>query len=225
MLSTKVNGTLTAPTVAGEPNITAWGNDYTNNNTLSFTLPKNTNGTFNATANQSVTTTWTGTASPTKINGTDSTKSYAFKNFTSIGTYTVIASCSNTNGSCLNSITWTVTVTGLGGITVDGYVFNILEVPIQNARIDLDSGYDFTDANGYYEFTNISEGTYTILVRAIGYVNSTNLSTITSNTTMNFTLSEPVAIDNTDDIQAILGMAAMAVALIIVTGKRKKKKV
>jgi len=116
-------------------------------------------------------------------------------------------------------------VTGLGGITVDGYVFNILEVPIQNARIDLDSGYDFTDANGYYEFTNISEGTYTILVRAIGYVNSTNLSTITSNTTMNFTLSEPVAIDNTDDIQAILGMAAMAVALIIVTGKRKKKKV
>jgi len=167
------------------PNITSWSNDNTSNSNTTISVPKNTNITFNITANQTVTTTWTGTASPTKLNDT-----HAFKNFTSIGTYTVVASCSNANGSCLNSVTWAITVTGAGGLNLTGYLINELGVYLENGRVDFNGSHDLTDANGYYSFSGVGEGDYTVLARAIGYRNSTNVSTINTDTVMNFTLSE-----------------------------------
>ncbi|MDP1908334.1 MAG: hypothetical protein Q8K85_08535, partial [Hyphomicrobium sp.] len=81
-------------------------NSYTNNNTLSFSVPYNTNVTFNATANQFLTTcSWTGA---TQINCTANT--YAYKLFDTAGTKYVNLSGSNANGSTLNSVNWTIIV-------------------------------------------------------------------------------------------------------------------
>jgi len=96
------------PPSDGLPNITSWGNNYTNNNTLSFTIPQNTNVTFNATANQTLTTcSWTGAA---EINC--STNTFAYKLFDTAGTQYVNLSGSNANGSTLNSVNWTIVILG-----------------------------------------------------------------------------------------------------------------
>lgn len=192
-----VNGTLQAPAGANQPNITSWGNDNTSNSNITLNVPKYTNITFNVTVNQSVTTTWTGTASPIKINGTNENISFAYKNFTNAGIFTIIASCSNVNGSCLNSVTWMVTVTGIGGLTLSGYVNNILDANITGARIDLGETYVFTNSTGNYAFTDVPEGTYSVLARAIGYINNTNTSEITNDTIMNFIMIEKETGDST----------------------------
>ncbi len=182
-----VNGTLQAPIVNGTPNITSYGNDNTSNATLTLTVPKNTNITFNATSNQTLTScSWTGA---TQINCTANT--YAYKNFTSTGIQTVSIIGSNVNGST-QTITWTITVTGINNITLSGYVQNSLELKLQNARIDLNSNYTFTDINGYYSFNNINENTYIVLVRAIGYENNSVSIEINSDKIHNFTIKERV---------------------------------
>jgi len=99
------NRTLVLPSNP-RSNITSWGNSYTNNNTLSYTLPQNTNVTFNATANQTLTTcSWVGA---TQINCTADT--FAYKLFDTAGTKYVNLSGSNANGSTLNTVNWTIVV-------------------------------------------------------------------------------------------------------------------
>jgi len=101
-----LNITYTEAPSGTTPNITSWGNNYTNNNTLSFTIPQNTNVTFNATANQTLTTcSWVGA---TQINCSADT--FAYKLFDELGTKYVNLSGSNTNGTTLNSINWTILV-------------------------------------------------------------------------------------------------------------------
>jgi len=91
---------------ANIPIIISWGNDYTNNNTLSLTVPQNTNVTFNATANQILTTcSWVGA---TQINCTANT--FAYKLFDTAGTKYVNLSGSNANGTTSNSVNWTIQV-------------------------------------------------------------------------------------------------------------------
>ncbi|HLE87055.1 MAG TPA: carboxypeptidase regulatory-like domain-containing protein, partial [Candidatus Brocadiaceae bacterium] len=213
------NWTVNAVVVNNSANITSWSNSNTSNSTLSFTVDKNTNVTFNISINQSVTTTWTGTASPTKINGTNENISYAYKNFTSAGTYTVIASCSNANGSCLNSVTWTITVNGTGNLTLSGYVKNTLELNLENARVDFNGSYVFTDATGHYSITGINEGTYATLARAIGYRNKTNTSTINADAVINFTLSEKTAVSAPG---FDMGVFLISVASLYMFRKKKK---
>ncbi len=212
-----VNGTLQAPITNGTPNITSWGNDNTSNATLTLTVPKNTNITFNATSNQTLTgCTWIGA---TQINCTAST--YAYKNFTSTGVQTVSITGSNVNGST-QTITWTITVTGIGGLNITGYVYNILALPVQNAKINLNSSVSmFTNASGYYNFSNVTEGSYSIISRAIGYYNSTNTSTINNDQVINFTMRERMS------AQVIPGFRAevllIAIATIYLFRKHKSK--
>ncbi len=98
--------------VVHAPNITSWGNDYTNNNTLSFTVPQNTNVTFNATTNQTLTVcSWTGA---TLINCSANT--FAYKLFNTAGTQYVNLNGSNANGSTLNTVNWTINVLPSGGM-------------------------------------------------------------------------------------------------------------
>ena len=100
------SSTLSIITLGNQPNITSWSNNYTNNNTLSFTVPQNTNVTFNATANQTLTIcSWT---DATQINCTADT--YAYKLFSTLGINYANLSASNANGSTLNSVNWTIAV-------------------------------------------------------------------------------------------------------------------
>jgi hypothetical protein len=89
------------------PNITSWGNNYTNNNSLSFVVERLTNVTFNITSNQTLTScSW---VVATQINCT--ANSYSYKYFDTAGTFYVNISGSNANGSTINSKNWTITVT------------------------------------------------------------------------------------------------------------------
>ncbi len=91
-----------------QPNITSWGNNYTDNNTLSFTAPQGTAVRFNLTANQSVN--WTSPNS-TYLDGNGTINGNFTKMFNVVGTNFINITCSNVNGSCSNWMNWTITVT------------------------------------------------------------------------------------------------------------------
>lgn len=85
--------------------ITSWSNDYTSNNTTSFSVDTGTTVIFNTTANQTISScTWNG-ATPINCSGNSS---YASKVFTT-GVNTVQSYSSTANGSS-QTITWTVSV-------------------------------------------------------------------------------------------------------------------
>lgn len=183
-------------------NITSWGNDNTSNADTTIFVSKNTNVTFNATANQTVTTwTWIGA---NQINGSGSTNSFAWMNFTTVGLYSVSVRGTNDNGTS-NTVTWTISVSGASNLTLSGYVNNTFGVNLENARVDFNGTYDLTDATGYYEFTGIDEENYTIIARAIGYWNSSRTQVIGDNTTINFTMRERiVGVASTPGFEALL---------------------
>ncbi len=199
--------------------IISWGNDYTNNGSLSFSAPKNTNITYNVTANHIITTwSWSGA---TKINGSGSTNSYAYTNFSDAGIHTITVYGENVYG-ITDIITWTVNVEKSTNLNLSGYVTNTLELPLQNARVDFNGSYVFTDAAGYYNFSGIDEDTYTTLVRAIGYRNDTEIIDVSGNVQQNFTLSErrPVAV-SAPGFGAISGLFILAVTIIFIRIRTK----
>ena len=108
--------------------------------------------------------------------------------------------------------------------TVSGYVKNVLEFPLEDARVDQVGGnYSFTDAAGYYSIV-VPAGDRDILGRAIGYENLTKSISVSGNTALNMTLPEFRPPDYTSLIESILGIVVVLMALIIVAVKRKKKK-
>ena len=149
-----LNITYTEAEAGTTPNITSWGNNYTNNNTLSFTLPQNTNVTFNATANQTLTTcSWVGA---TQINCSAST--FAYKLFDTTGVKYVNLSGSNTNGSTLNSVNWTIVVETAAEdtsftVTIPvGYSYMTFEPPNSTAKYFYPNGQNSTVP--FFEITN-----------------------------------------------------------------------
>ncbi len=200
------------------PNITSWGNSNTSNQNITLTVQKFTNITFNVTANQTVDTcSWSGA---TQMNCTGFV-SYAYKNFTTAGINVVsVYVIYNTNGTS-NTITWTVTVVGAGGLILSGYVNNSIQFYLKGTRVDLNgANYIFTDAGGYYEFTNLDEGNYTILVRQVGYRNNTNEINLTTSEFYNVTLSENkmAAVRATPGFE---GVGVLLVIAIIIVFRRK----
>lgn len=85
------------------PNITSWGNNFTNDNTLLFDVPLDTSVNFNVTANQSVNYSWT-------YNGADQNQNFNnfTKQFTSLGLNYINATVNNTNGTGYKN--WTINV-------------------------------------------------------------------------------------------------------------------
>ena len=58
-----------------------------------------------------------------------------------------------------------ILIPSVSAYNLSGYVYNNLDYPLENTRIDIDSNHTSTSVSGYYNFTNISEGNYTILAR------------------------------------------------------------
>lgn len=178
---------LLIPITTASPNITAWGNNFTNNTNLSFTIDKNTTVSFNATSNITADAWfWGGVDSN---DGNNTTISNGTKNFTVMGLHTVSVYGNNSSNNS-NTITWNVNVLGSCCYTIEGFVANSLELPLQNARVDFNGSYVFTDAMGNYSFSNGGEGIQPILVRAIGYSNNTQSVNITNDTVLNIMMRE-----------------------------------
>jgi len=99
----------------------------------------------------------------------------------------------NSNKS-LNTTASSVIFTIYDFSSVSGYVTNTLGLPIQNVRVDLTNMGTlhtlFTDVNGYYTNHDTISGISTMLVRAIGYQNTTISHDHNASYWQNFTLSE-----------------------------------
>jgi len=217
--ATKTIKVLTIP----PPTIISWWNSKTGDNTLTFSAARNEYLLFRADADQ-VITTWTW-SNATQINGTGSTYSYAGISFPVGGSYTVSVSGTNDYGTT-QTITWNLTI-GLSGLVLDGYVNNTLGAPIQYAKMSLDSNSKFTNDTGYYVFTDLGDGDYTMTVQAIGYTSQTSSVALTGNKTLNFTLVESAggaATDN-DEVLAIGLMGGLVFAYAFTRTKRKKNNV
>jgi len=97
----------------------------------------------------------------------------------------------------LNTTTSSVLFTIYNYSEVHGYVYNVLELPIQNAKVDVtnmgNTHIAYTDASGYYTIPDYIEGDSHMLVRAIGYQNATYSHYHNETHWQNFTLKEKEA--------------------------------
>jgi len=191
-----------AVSAGNQPNITSWGNNYTNNNSLSFTVPQNTNVTFNSTANQTLTTcSWVGA---TQINCSADT--YAYKLFDIAGTKYVNLSGSNANGSTLNTVNWTINVTSTvttSSITIPANSWGMFNNWSKNTNFSSIAANESNDVA--YTFYNVTSGEwdsyyigyswnagYTIDKNnsVLGFFNAETTITATTVTPWNTTITE-----------------------------------
>lgn len=197
------------------PALVSWGNNKTNNQTLSFTINTSEGINLNVTANQTITT-WLWA-----VNGTDQSVNY--DNFSTswatVGVRNVSVNGTNSNGTS-NTIYWNVTVqsaeaapqnyksnisqtvvvSGVVGISktmassgyyLNGYVFNRINQPIANAVVKLGVvNVTSTDINGFYNFTNLVEEVYTFNASAFPYKKNVTDLFISHSATFNVTLIE-----------------------------------
>jgi hypothetical protein len=209
------------PSVGGgdnPPSIMTWSNNYTHNANTSFLIPMNTSAEFNVSSNQTLIT-WYWTYA-TLINGSNSSSSYAEKNFSTVGTHQVSVYGTNLNGTT-QTINWSVNVFGMSNLTLSGYVTNILNAPIQNARVDFNSNFVLTNATGWYNFSNISEQSYTMLTRQIGYRDNSSLLYIDDNSTFNVILLEQKSAGNVVQEPGFESIFAVIGILVIYYLRRK----
>ena len=214
-----INFTTTAKTVSiiqlPTSTIISWGNDYTGDNLIVFTVPKNTNVTFNVTADQTLANwMWTGA---TQINGTNSTNSYALHPFSSGGVYTVTVNGTNAYGTT-QTITWTVTA-GLTNLTLSGYVNNSLGANLKDALVTFNGGSMLTNSSGGYNFSGINDGDYPIVVQAIGYQDHSETLSVTGNSTANFTMHE-----KEDYTEQLIGLGFVGFAVVTSLRKRRQQR-
>ena len=122
------------------------------------------------------------------------------------------------------TVTWTISVSAVGGIiSLDGYILNTLGASIPAARLDITgNGYQFTDINGYYNFANLTDTTQNILIRSIGYENLSIIHTnIVSAESMNFTLNEKESLNQNDIYNAGIIGGLMSGFVLITLIKRR----
>lgn len=103
---------------------------------------------------------------------------------------------------------------------LDGYINNTLGAPIQYTKVSLDSNSEFTNDTGYYVFTGLGDGNYTMTVQAIGYTSQTSSVALTGNQTLNFTL-----VESTTDNDEVLAIGLMGGLVFAYAFTRKKRKV
>jgi len=109
----------------------------------------------------------------------------------------------------------------INAVYIYGYVYNVLEVPLQNARVDLvGGGHSLSDATGYYNIS-IPAGQTELLSRAIGYRNNTKTLVVTNDTQQNFTLLERTA--GTVTTPGFSGIAMIFICALIYYTVRKKR--
>ncbi len=138
---------------------------------------------------------YTGGSTTSASNGT-----YTLPNVP-VGTVTVTATAAGYQNSAQSAtVTANATTTlnftmSTGAGTITGTVTNSGGTPISGATVSYSGGSTTSASNGSYTLANVQVGTLTVTAAAIGYQNSAQSATVTANTTttLNFTLSPPVA--------------------------------
>jgi len=106
--------------------------------------------------------------------------------------------------------------------TLNGTINNTYGINVQNARIDFNSNYVISDSNGYYNFSDIQNGSYVILIRQIGYINSSQTLTFNnSDKVVNVTLSEKAMGNAIEDTPGFEGIFAIIIIISAYFFRRK----
>ncbi len=199
--------------VAIAPSIISWSNNYTNNNSLSLTVGNQTVVNFNVTSDQIVNYIW-------YYDGTDQSTNYDnfTKQFLSLGSHTITANVTNSNGSATKS--WSVTVSDLtspasitnlvmennGTSWIKWNWTNPIDTDFAKVMVYIDGIFkDYvTSPTANYNVTNLSSGYYTISTHTVdtsGNINSTwvNLTNYTTpntavGTNRNVSLSNSISL-------------------------------
>ncbi len=104
--------TSTFTTISNTPNITSWGNNYTNDTTLNFSVSNLTAVRFNVTSDQIVSYSWTIYDGFYLRGGQSGTQNYYEYQFDNKSNWTVTVFGNNSNGTTTN-LTWNINVTDI----------------------------------------------------------------------------------------------------------------
>jgi photosystem II stability/assembly factor-like uncharacterized protein len=130
---------------------------------------------------------------------TNASGAYA-TDFISTGSYTIVASASgfatqtkgtNVTAGQTSTVNFTLAAVAATG-ALNGTVVDISNnVPISGATVSFSGGTTTTDGNGFYQFTNVAPGTYSVTASHSGFFSSTQSATVSSGatTTLNFQLA------------------------------------
>jgi hypothetical protein len=185
-----------------------------------------TTGTLEGTVTDASTSNPISGATVTIVGGASTTSNasgfYQFTNVTP-GTYDVTASASGYDPSTANGVSVTAgnTTTQDFALTASGPTTGTLQGtvrdasttnPISGATVTIaGGGSTTTDGSGFYQFTNVAQGTYDVTASAAGYNSSTsNGVTVTAGntTTQNFALT-PVTSGGTIHVGALSGSSTV----------------
>ena len=131
--------------------------------------------------------------------------------------YTVNVSGKDLSGKALNSTSWTFT-TLKDECKITSTLKDASGKAIAGAKVTLSNGMNTTtDANGYFEFTNVTSGLYTLTISKDGYKTITqSVPAVAGETTALGTLSAQSNAASSDDTLLIAGGAIGIVALLAI---------
>ena len=141
--------------------------------------------------------------------------------------YTVSVSGKDLSGKALNATSWTFT-TLKDQCKITSTLKDASGKAIAGAKVTLSNGMNTTtDANGYFEFNNVTSGLYTLTISKDGYKTITqSVPAVAGETTALGTLSAQSSASSSDDTLLIAGGAIGIVALLAIVFlvlKRRKK--
>lgn len=190
-------------------NITSWGNNYTNNQSLSFTIYENVSKvvSFNVTANQTVDTySWS-------LNGTNQSNNSAsfIYLFSENGLFFINASVYNASYNSYAFKNWTINYTFNIPIpptnySVSGYVKIEDGTPLEDATVGYSGGSNLSNGMGFYNLTGILNGTYIFTASRGGYSSLSKNITINGADLNNQNFTLIVSSNNTEILAAISNM-------------------
>jgi LPXTG-motif cell wall-anchored protein len=141
--------------------------------------------------------------------------------------YNVTVSGKDLSGKALNTTSWTFT-TVKDECKITSTLKDASGKAIAGAKVTLSNGMNTTtDANGYFEFKNVTSGSFTLTISKDGYKTITqSVSTVAGETTALGTLSAVANDSEADNTLLIAGGAIGIVALLAIAFlvlKRRKK--
>lgn len=137
--------------------------------------------------------------------------------FDTYGTFEIKANALN-DSVWTGNTTFTVIISPT--VNISGYIINVIDLPVENARIDINDEFTYTDSVGYYEIQNITSGTYDVTVRAIGYSNKYDSVDMTNSSISNYTMREKTNPTKAPGFEVIPSLVTFIIVLFL-TKKRQ----
>lgn len=105
---------------------------------------------------------------------------------------------------------------------LSGNISNIKNESIYNASVSFGTNSTTTDINGYYNFSNVSAGNYTLKAIRYPYFNKTVNFNITNNTTLNFTMNAKIGNAQPEEDNSPIYIVAILISFVAVASRHRQ---